>query len=113
MSNSIIRPIIQQDKLTCPVCGQQGMPMNRKCCWKCGVPFGEPTTEMPDNIPKCNPRSTESGRAAMNLRETELVFAKQERRIVPEYNKESVKILSVFNLIFVLISCIFSFCKCQ
>ena len=30
-------PIVRGNLLACPVCGEEGMPANRKVCWKCGA----------------------------------------------------------------------------
>ncbi len=51
MSDNFVHPFLEQGKLTCPQCGQAGMPANRTRCWHCGVSFAEPTHEKPIKLP--------------------------------------------------------------
>ena len=37
-----VKPILVGDRISCPVCGEKGMPANRKVCFGCGVEFLPP-----------------------------------------------------------------------
>lgn len=34
-----VKPTVGRNTLKCPVCGEDGQPLNRTCCWECGAKF--------------------------------------------------------------------------
>lgn len=108
MDHNLVQPILHEGRLTCPSCGQSGMPLGRKCCWQCGVSFTEQAATGKDTS-----NHIESNQAEQRM--THVTTTNQTSAspnwhdLKPQYNKDRVRWLLILNFILALTSCVLAF----